>query len=110
SAEPDDGWRPWLHERCLATLGAALLDAIQMTCPEVDASDLRCDIDLRPGGIGEVRISEDQPGGTGVVEAFVDRYVDDPRSFWASVTAALGPGDGERVDVNVRHFLASADD
>jgi hypothetical protein len=112
-ADPDDHWLPWLQERYLTTLAAAVVDAVQSSCPEVDASDLRCDLDLGPDNgppAGTLHISEDQPGGVGIIEAVVDRYVEDPRAFWALVTAALGPGDGERVDTNLRHFLAAADE
>lgn len=112
-ADPDDQWLRWLQERYLTTLAAAVVDAIQSSCPEVDASDLRCDLDIGSDDgplVGTLHISEEQPGGVGIVEAVVDRYVEDPRAFWALVTAALGPGDGERVDSNLRHFLATADE
>jgi hypothetical protein len=110
-ADPDDQWLRWLRKRYLTTLAAAVVDAVQSSCPEVDASDLRCDIDLGSDDgppVGTIHISEDQPGGVGIIEAVVDRYVEDPRAFWALVSAALGPGDGERVDTNLRHFLAAA--
>ena len=109
--DPDPDWLPWIQERYATTLAAAVIDAIQSSCPEVDASDLRCDIDLDGDpGFGIVRISEDQPGGVGVIEALVDRYVEDPRAFWALVTATLGPSDSERIDTNLRHYLAMSDD
>jgi hypothetical protein len=101
--EPD--WLPWLHEKYLITLGAALIDAVQTVCPDVDTADLRCDLELLEGDTGRIRISEDQPGGIGIIEAAVDRYVDDPRRFWALVATGLGPTDGERVDQTVRRFL-----
>lgn len=110
---PDDQWLRWIQERYATTLAAAVVDATQSSCPEVDASDLRCDIDIDvdgDGAYGIVRICEDQPGGVGVIETLVDRYVEDPRAFWALVTAALGPSDAERVDANLRHFLATSDD
>jgi hypothetical protein len=112
-AEPDDQWLRWVQDRYATTLAAAMIDAIQSSCPEVDASNLRCDIDIQPNGkapLGTVRISEDQPGGVGIVEALVDRYVEDPRAFWAVVSAALGPSDGERVDSNLRDFLTMSRD
>jgi hypothetical protein len=113
-AEPDDEWVPWIHARFLTTIAAAVVDAIQTSCPEVDASDLRCDLGpFTPDGdhvMSRIYISEDQPGGVGIVEALVDRYVEDPRTFWGLVTAALGPCDGERVDLNLRQFLAKRDD
>ena len=105
--DPESDWLPWIQQRYATTLAAAVIDAIQSSCPEVDASDLRCDIDLdRDADHGIIRISEDQPGGIGVIEAFVDRYVEDPRGFWGLVTATLGPCDAERIDSNLRHYLA----
>jgi hypothetical protein len=111
--DPDEQWLRWVQERYATTLAAAIVEAIQASCPEVDASDLRCDIDIGNDGDiprGSIRISEDQPGGVGVIEAVVDRYVEDPRAFWALVTAALGPSDAERIDLNLRHFLAASGD
>lgn len=109
---PGESWLPWLHERLLTSLAAAVVDAIQMTCPDVDASELRCDLVDTPdaAGVGTINISEEQPGGIGVVETFIDRYVEDPRAFWSLVSSALGPADGERVDVNLRSYLSVARD
>lgn len=108
----DDSWLPWICDRYLVTIAAAAVDAIQASCPEVDASDLRCEIVVTPTeeglATGRVHISEDQPGGVGVIEALVDRYVEDPRAFWALVTASLGPSDGERIDRSLRQFLATS--
>ena len=99
----------WMHERFSATLAAALIEAIQTICPDVDIEDLRPDIEIRTTddgqGFSRITISEDQPGGTGVIEAAVDRIIEDPRSFWAVVTSILGPCDGERIDLNLRRFL-----
>lgn len=110
-AEPDDRWRPWLDERYLTTLASAVVEAIQSSCPEVDASELRIDLpDARSEGrSAQIIISEDEPGGLGIVEALVDRYVEDPRRFWALLETALGSSDGERIDENMRGFLARTD-
>ena len=100
---------PWLQERFAATLAASLVEAIQATCPDLDVNDLRSDIevsverDSQP--VAQITISEDQPGGTGVIEAAIDRIIEDPRNFWAVVSSAFGPCDGERVDKNLRSFL-----
>lgn len=107
SREPSD-WTQWSHERRLTTLGAAFIDAIQIACPDVDASTLRLDFDVdetSDGSVGMINISEEQPGGVGVVESFVDRYVEDPKAFWSLVNVALGPSDGERVDANLTGYL-----
>ncbi|OBG64729.1 hypothetical protein A5702_01450 [Mycobacterium sp. E3339] len=107
-ADPDEDWRAWIHERYLTTLASAIVEAVQSLCPEVDATDLRIDLSVGPGSdqhVAQVDISEDQPGGLGVIEALVDGYVEDPRRFWALVETALGQCDGERVDENMRRFL-----
>lgn len=108
---PTDEWRAWLDERYSTTLASALVEAIQRSCPEVDANDLRIDLtlDVSPGlRVAMINISEDEPGGVGVVETLIDKYVEDPRKFWTLVDAGLGPCDGERVDENIRRFLNQA--
>jgi hypothetical protein len=111
SADSNDGWQAWLDERYLTTLASAVVEAIQSSCPEVDASELRIDISTETASqqrIALIHISEDEPGGLGVVEALVDRYVEDPRNFWSLVETALGPCDGERVDETIRSFVSQA--
>ncbi len=99
----------WIHERYASTIAAGIVGAIQAMCPDLDVGDLRADFkilslhDDRPRA--RITISEDQPGGTGVVEAAVDRIAEDPRAFWAVVTKVLGPCDGERINEALRRFL-----
>jgi hypothetical protein len=110
-ANPQNEWQAWLDERYLTTLASAVVEAIQSSCPEVDASGLRIDLVANSAAdqrTSLIHISEDEPGGLGVVEALVDVYVEDPRRFWALVETALGPCDGERVDENMRSFLSQA--
>lgn len=99
----------WIQDKYASTVAASLIEAIQATCPDLDVDDLRADIDMsveRDGlPIAQITISEDQPGGTGVIEAAIDRIIEDPRSFWAVVSSTFGPCDGERVDSNLRSFL-----
>jgi hypothetical protein len=102
-------WIPWIQERFLSTLAAAITEAIQSLCPEVNAESLLPDIntlrDEDVPGLARIWISENQPGGLGVIEAFVQTYVSDPRTFWALVSRALGPCQTERVDETLRRFL-----
>ena len=105
---------PWIHERYASTVAAGLIGAMQAVCPDLEVDDLRADFELLSANGGEpfarITISEDQPGGSGVVEAAVDRITDDPRAFWAVVTRVLGPCDGERVDGALRRFLRDRDE
>ena len=109
-ASPDESWAPWLKQRLLSTLGAAVLDASQQLCAEMDAGDL-C-VDIRPGVRGreegcagqespEVWLTETSPGGSGVIEALATAYAADPRRFFHLVEAALAPSDFEEVDVEL---------
>lgn len=104
----------WLQGRFASTVAAGLIEAMQATCPDLDVEDLRPDVDMKTSQdgepIAEITISEDQPGGTGVIEAVVDRISEDPRRFWALVSGALGPCEGERVDSNLRLFLSQRDE
>jgi hypothetical protein len=98
---------PWLQERHLATVAAAFIDAVQAMCPDLDIDELRPDIEISRSDEAEglIWITEDQPGGTGLIETAVDRYLEDPRAFWALVSSALGRCAGERVDAALRMYL-----
>lgn len=100
----------WVQGRFASTVAVGLIEAMQATCPDLDMDDLRPDLGVEAGHggetIAEITISEDQPGGTGVIEAVLDRINEDPRSFWALVSGVLGPCEGERVDANLRLFLS----
>ena len=99
----------WVRERYSATVAAGIIGAIQAMSPDLDVNDLRADVELLSSDNGtpfaRITISEDQPGGTGVIETAVDRIVEDPRAFWAVVTRVLGPCDGERIDETLRRTL-----
>ena len=104
----------WIQERYASTVAAGLIGAMQAVCPDLEVDDLRADFELLSSDDGEpfsrITISEDQPGGSGVVEAAVDRVTEDPRAFWAVVTRVLGPCDGERIDDALRRFLRDRDE
>ena len=99
----------WIQDRFLATFAAALTEAAQTLCPEVDAESLLPDLEHcgedEVASVGRVWLTENEPGGIGVVEAVVREYVEDPRTFWALASRSLGPCDGERVDATLRGFL-----
>lgn len=108
--DPGDDAEAWFADRLAATLGAAMLDGCQRLCPDVDVSELRVDIRVGPAatdGLGprEVWITEDIPGGGGILERLFDRYCEDPRRFWRLVDSALQPSDAELVDGELTQIL-----
>ncbi len=109
AADADPGWMPWLRDRLKATIGAALLQGIQLLCPDFDIGDLA--LDLHPGGVEdpaasqELWVTETTIGGAGVLEEFFQRYSEDPRRFFRLVESALAPSDNEIVDRELSQML-----
>ncbi|MXW98265.1 MAG: DEAD/DEAH box helicase [Acidimicrobiaceae bacterium] len=99
----------WVHERYASTIAAGFIGAVQATCPDLGVDDLRADFELLSSDddqpFARIMVSEDQPGGTGVIETAVERITEDPRAFWTVVASVLGPCDGERIDQALRRFL-----
>lgn len=103
-----DRWEPWLRGVYQSTLAAALLRSITDLCPEIDQDDLSVDLDRGPSPDGqaaglnldsvEVWFTERHPGGNGLIEEFMRRYAEDPRRFFATVSANLGMGEFEMID------------
>ena len=86
----DDTWDEWLRAKFKVTCGAALLDAVQQLCPDLDAGDLMLDIEsgprppgvpAPPEGLEEIWLTERTVGGGGIVEQFLSRYGEDPSAF-----------------------------
>ncbi len=111
---PDESWSPWLTRKFKTTLGAAMLDAIQQVCSDLDAGDLLLDIDAGPRpsfaipnpiDLEEIWITERTVGGGGIVEAFLIRYGEDPRRFFDLVENALHPSDYEIADQQLTLLL-----
>ena len=90
----------------MSTLCSALTHSIQTLCPEIDAESLLPDYEiLFDDNSAVIRIVENEPGGLGVIEAFTNEYLKDPRIYWNLVSETLGPCDGERIDQNLQIFL-----
>jgi hypothetical protein len=111
-AEPiDEAWDAWLWRAQLQTFAAALMDAIQQACPQVDPNDLMVDTDPGPTEEGEIRseaqlwITEANPGGNGLIEQVVEAIATRPDNFYRRIEAALGPSEFEQVDIQLRDYL-----
>ena len=111
----DSSWEPHLQSRFVATVGAAVLEAICDLCPELGSTSLVVDTDPGPpdtgatrgcvGGIAEVWISETSPGGTGAMEDFLARYSQNPRRFYSLLEAQLEPNEYAHTDFQLRRLF-----
>ncbi len=97
----------WLRRLILETLGEAVLQACIAAAPrQATVDSLLVDIrDDSATGVASVWISETTLGGAGVLEAFADRFVSEPRLFFSALDAALAPSDLELVDGSLREIL-----
>ena len=95
----DETWESLLRRRFVATIAAAAYEAVGDLCRDIDSQGLVLDIDPgartkgdlfeREDGLTEFWISETTPGGSGAIEAIVERFIEDPRRFFSLLTAVL---------------------
>jgi superfamily II DNA or RNA helicase len=107
-------WEAWVRGSLLSTIGASLQTAIQQLCPESDVSDLL--VDLEPGvpigsaeappcGFADIWISEQAPGGGGLIERLLPRIAEDPRRFIDLLGGALLASDFEVADMELTRLV-----
>jgi hypothetical protein len=107
----DKTWNELLLLFLNQTLAAALLEAIQRTCPQVDSDDLAVDIGSGPSEDGQTEsiqriwITEVNPGGNGLIEQVIDAIASDSSSFYRLVEMSLGPSEFEIIDKQLRNFI-----
>lgn len=107
----DASWDEWLRRAHMQTFAAALIDAIQQACPQIDPDDLMVDTDPGPTEIGEIRpdaqlwITEANPGGNGLIEQVVEAIATRPEHFYRRIEAALSPSEFEQIDLQMRDFV-----
>jgi hypothetical protein len=107
----DASWDEWLNRSLMQTLGAALLEAVQELCPQVDVADLAVDVEPGPLEDGTLRttqelwLSEANPGGNGLVEQIQEVLVGDATRFYRQIEAALGASEFEVIDSQLKDFL-----
>jgi hypothetical protein len=107
----DAAWDDWLRRAQLQTFAAALLDAIQQACPQVDPDDLVVDTDpgAREDGTlprdPELWLSEVNPGGNGLIEQVIEAIATHPDHFYRGIEAALAPSEFEQIDIQLREYV-----
>jgi hypothetical protein len=98
----EDGWQAWLSKKYIATIAAALRQAMESLCPDLDVDSLVIDLEQYNGSADsatdEIWITETSIGGIGVIEELSDRISKDPRNFLNIVQSALMPSELEEVD------------
>jgi hypothetical protein len=110
-ADIDASWDEWLLKLMKQTLAAALLEAIQRICPQVDSDDLSVDISSGPSEEGKyesincIWITEVNPGGNGLIEQVSDAIASNSAEFYRLVETALGASEFELIDQQLRNFI-----
>lgn len=107
----DESWDEWLTQVVKHTLAAAFLEAIQSSCPQVDAEALAVDVYSGPTEQGELKagdciwITEVNPGGNGLIDQVVEALATDPAGFFRQVETALGMSEFEVIDKQLRSLV-----
>ena len=104
------GLGAWLRRLVLDTLGEAMLQACLAAGPRhATVDNLLVDIqDNTEGNNASVWITESTLGGAGVLQAFAEGFVSEPRNFFSALEAALAPTDLELVDGGLREIVLRA--
>lgn len=111
--EPDESWGPWLAERLVTTVAAAVHRALQDLCPEYEADDLVVDLDPRDlddNGLRRVWITEQTVGGGGLLQEALRRIGDSPRTFFDLIYAASDESPEELLDLELTRVVAASED
>lgn len=109
-------WKEWMGSIYQSTLGAAILKTMGDLCSTINLDELSLDLDrgsheqedLAPisEGILEIWITENSPGGSGLVEEFMRSYSADPRNFFSMISANLEMGEFEQIDSQLIKLLS----
>lgn len=100
----------WLRRLVVETLGEAMLQACFAAAPRHATIDnLLVDIrDDDKNGVATIWITETTLGGAGVLQAFAERFSNEPRIFFDAVEASLEPTDLELVDSGLQRIVTLA--
>ena len=111
----DSSWETWLISKYTSTVASVLHQSLVNLCPEINSDGLIIDIDPGPredddvfleyGSSAEVWVTEISPGGCGLIEEISRRYSDDPRKFFALITAATQDNELTLIDHQLNNFL-----
>ncbi len=119
----DSKWEHFLRDSYAATLAEAVVQACAFTCPQYSIEDLIVDVGggvpieglshlpmEDEGPLTYIWLSERQPGGSGIIEALLTSYSDDPGRFFSMLESSLRPSDFEVADAQLTRAVALACD
>lgn len=107
---PDAEWKKWARERWRVTFASAILQACKEITNQFDNNGLIFDLLENSNGKEEIWITEETPGGGGLIEEVVLKYQEDPRRFFRLVESTLGPSDYELIDSELSRTLQLANE
>lgn len=88
-AEPDESFNRWITDRILATLAQGLRAAAVTGLEDVLEDDFHVDVLRKPDGGADIYLTEQVPGGVGLMERVVDRILRSPERFDESFEGCL---------------------
>lgn len=108
-AERDEAWLEWHRRRIGTALGAVFVDAASQLVTSFDPSEVTIDLDpnddvLTSGEIS-VWVTEQSPGGNGLIESLFAELTASSAEFRHLLSVAAEPGDLERLDVELRRLV-----
>jgi len=100
----------WVRRLIVETMGEAMLQGCLAAAPRHATLDnLLVDIrDDGASGLATIWITETTLGGAGVLQAFAERFANEPRILFDSVEASLAPTDLELIDSGLQRIVALA--
>jgi hypothetical protein len=95
----------WLRDRYLSTVAAAIANAAALLHENASVDDLVIDVGRWRNGMATVWISEQRPGGVGVLEGVFERFQEDPRRFWRLVSGVVDASEQEIIDSELSRIV-----
>ena len=94
----------WIRDTFVSTMGEALLQACASLAPRHVSTDALV-VDVEIGDAARLWVTETTLGGAGVLQAIVDRIVQEPRALSRALEAALAPTDLELAASGLETFV-----
>jgi hypothetical protein len=103
----DPGFPKFVMRRYATTMAGAFVQGMMNIVPSMTSDDVAIDPENLETGSSEMGfwISETEPGSSGIIEAFVRAYQNDPQLFWRLFERSFDPTDLELSDSRLADIL-----